>query len=143
MATENVTAVESSASNETSLGPDGNVVAMIAYLFAPVCGVLVYALEEDNGFARYHAAQSIVFGLLVIAVYATLWTISFVISVVVGEVPIIGPLLTILVGVIDAIIMLMVWLAAFLIWLYIVAKAYQGEAVSLPLVTSIAEKHLL
>ncbi|TYT61991.1 DUF4870 domain-containing protein [Natrialba swarupiae] len=143
MATENVTAVESSASNETSLGPDGNVVAMLAYFFAPVCGVLVYALEEQNGFARYHAAQSIVFGLLVIAAYVGLWTISFVISMLVGEVPIIGFLLSILVGIIDAVITLVVWLAAFLVWLYLVAKAYQGEAVSLPLVTAIAEKHLL
>jgi len=44
----------------TSLGPDENVLGAISYLFAPPDRQPVYLLEDDNEFARFHAAQSIV-----------------------------------------------------------------------------------
>ncbi|RQG97790.1 DUF4870 domain-containing protein [Natrarchaeobius chitinivorans] len=143
MATKSASSVESAASTETSLGPDGNVIAMLSYFFAPIGGLLVYLLEEDNGFARYHAAQSIVFGLTVIVIYAVFWIGMLVLGMLMGSVPVIGFLLEMLVALFDILISLALWLAVFLVWLYLVVKAYQGEAASLPIISSLAQKHLL
>ncbi|THE64574.1 hypothetical protein D8Y22_12155 [Salinadaptatus halalkaliphilus] len=144
MATEqNVSAVEPAATTDTSLGPDGNVVALLAHVFTPISGILVYLLEEDNEFARYHAAHSVVFGIGVIAVYATLQALSLVFNTLAGSVPVIGFLLALFVTIIEIFVSLAIWLVVFVAWLYLLITAYQGEATRLPVVSSLAEKHLL
>lgn len=67
----------------TESGLDENVVGALSYVFGFVSGLIVYLLERDNPFARFHAAQSIaltgtfavlyialsVFGTTVTAIY--------------------------------------------------------------------------
>lgn len=79
-------AVESAASSETSLGPNGNVIALIAYLLSPLSGLLVYVLAQDDDFARYHGAQSSVFGLSVIGLYVSLMVVMLVVGAVAGAI---------------------------------------------------------
>lgn len=136
-------AIESAASAETSLGPKANVIGLLAYLFSPLTGLLVYFLEQDNEYARYHGAQSIAFGVTVIGLYVALTVVMLVVGTVAGAIPVVGVALEMLLWVVNLLVSLVLWLGVFLTWLFLVVKAYQGEAVRLPVVTSLAETYLL
>ena len=46
------------------LGLKDNVAAMLAYILGPVTGIIWYIAEKKNKFVKFHAAQSIVLGIL-------------------------------------------------------------------------------
>ncbi|MFB1062379.1 DUF4870 domain-containing protein [Natrinema sp. H-ect4] len=121
----------------TSLGPDENVLGAISYLFAPLTGILVYLLEDDNEFARFHAAQSIVFGVASILVYAVLNVATTVMAMLVGD------LLGFLITVLSFLSQMGLGFALLLVWLYLLVTAFQGKRTSLPFLGSMAEEHLL
>jgi uncharacterized membrane protein len=121
----------------TSLGPDENVLGAISYLFAPLTGSLVYLLEDDNEFARFHAAQSIVFGVASIVVYVTLNIATTVMAMLVGD------LLCFLIAVLSFLSQMGLGFALLLVWLYLLVTAFQGKRTSLPVLGSMAEEHLL
>ncbi|MDP3888585.1 MAG: DUF4870 domain-containing protein [bacterium] len=92
-----------------------NQAAALSYVLGFVSGIIFFILEKDE-FVRFHAMQSIVaFGVLTI--------ISFI--------PVIGWILT-------PVIMLL----GFVLWLFLIFKAYQGEKYKLPYVGEFAEKQL-
>ena len=121
----------------TSLGPDENVLGAISYLFAPLTGSLVYLLEDNNEFARFHAAQSIVFGVASIVVYVTLNIATTVMAMLVGD------LLCFLIAVLSFLSQMGLGFALLLVWLYLLVTAFQGKRTSLPVLGSMAEEHLL
>ncbi|WP_226042162.1 hypothetical protein [Natrinema sp. DC36] len=121
----------------TSLGPEENVLGAISYLFSPLTGILVYLLEDENEFARFHAAQSIVFGVASILVYVTLNVATTVMAMLVGD------LLGFLITVVSFLSQMGLGFALLLVWLYLLVTAFQGKRTSLPLLGSMAEEHLL
>jgi len=107
----------------TSLGPDENVLGAISYLFAPPDRQpRVYLLEDDNEFARFHAAQSIVFGVASIVVYVTLNIATTVAAMLVGD------LLCFLIAVLSFLSQMGLGFALLLVWLYLLVTAFQGKA---------------
>ena len=136
MATETTAStVESSATEETSIGPDGNVVGALAYVLAPLSGVLVYLLEDENQFARFHAAQSIAFGVGAIVLWIGLVLVTGILAVI----PVIGTIF----GLISLVAYPILSLALLIGWVFLIVKAYQGEATVLPILGPIAEENLL
>jgi len=106
----------------TSLGPDENVLGAISYLFAPLTGSLVYLLGDDNEFARFHAAQSIVFGVASIVVYVTLNIATTVMAMLVGD------LLCFLIAVLSFLSQMGLGFALLLVWLYYPGHGLSGKA---------------
>jgi len=104
---------------------------------APLTGSLVYLLEDDNEFARFHAAQSIVFGVASIVVYVTLNIATTVMAMLVGD------LLCFLIAVLSFLSQMGLGFALLLVWLYLLVTAFQGKRTSLPVPRSMAEEHLL
>lgn len=143
MSKSTVTGVKSAASEESSLGPDGNVLALLAYVLTPVSGFLVYLLEEKNEFARFHAAQSIVFGAAVIVAAVTLWLMTALLGATLGAIPILGVLFSLLIVAFDMLLSIVLWIGVLVAWIFLLVKAYQGEATKLPVLGSIAESKLL
>ncbi|WP_254530572.1 DUF4870 domain-containing protein [Natrinema gelatinilyticum] len=135
--TEAVTATESAASASTSLGPDGNVVGAIANVLPPLSGILVYLLEDQNQFARFHAAQSIIFGVVSIAIYITLTVLTMMMGVILPDI------LSILVTIFSFLASIGIWFALFLVWVYLLVMAFKGNRTKLPVLGSIAESYLL
>jgi uncharacterized membrane protein len=43
---------------------EANVEAALSYLITPITGILVFIMEKDNKFVRFHAFQSILFGVV-------------------------------------------------------------------------------
>ncbi|QLG48026.1 DUF4870 domain-containing protein [Natrinema halophilum] len=134
---EAISSPESAASTATSVGPDGNVLGALSYILSPIGGILVYLLEEENEFARFHAAQSIVFGVAALAISTTVWVFSTVFSLLMPD------LLGFLVWLISFLAQGGIGLVLFVMWAYLFIMAFQGKRTSLPVVGSIAESYLL
>jgi len=89
--------------------------AALSYVLGWLTGLVFLFIEKDS-FVRFHAAQSIItFGILTV--------ISFI--------PIIGWML-----------LPLIWIVGFVLWLFLIYKAYQGEEFKLPWVGNLAKKML-
>ena len=97
-----------------------NVLGAVAYLLGFITGVILLLVEKNSKFVRFHAMQStVLFGGL------------FVVNLVLGFIPILGWLVGFILS-----------LAAFVLWLVLMWKAFNGEMYKVPYVGDIAEKQL-
>jgi len=102
---------------KTSTGLDANVAAALSYLVGFVTGLIFLLVEKENKFVRFHAMQS------------TLVFIGIVlVDILLQIIPIMGTLV---------VLFIVMPLSAGL-WLFLMYKAYQGEAFQLPLVGQMA-----
>jgi uncharacterized membrane protein len=106
------------ADNSQGTGLQENVAGLLCYLLGWVTGIIFLLLEPKNKFVRFHAVQSIVvFGAISI-LYFILWFV-----------PILGWILNVFLG-----------LLAFVLWIVLMVKAYQGQTWKVPVLGDIAEK---
>jgi uncharacterized membrane protein len=105
----------------SSPGLPANVAGALAYVLGPITGVLFLVLEKDSPFVRFHAAQSVAAGVVMIA----LWIILSVLGAILAVVPIIGWL-------IGLALTLVVGLGSFVLWLLLMFRAYQGSEWEVP-----------
>lgn len=99
-----------------------NVEAALAYFLTPITGIIVFMLEKDNKFVRFHAFQSILFGVAAVAA----WMISTFLTVI-------------LIGVL---LMPLVSIAVFVLWLVLMWKAYNNEEYELPVLGKMARDQI-
>ena len=123
-------------------GLDPKVAAALSYIW--IVGLIFYFIEKENRFVRFHALQSIIFGIAnsvimtVLAVLAIILTFAFGIG---GAV--VGGGLGMLVQMLVWVVWLIFWLLVlvFLIGLVLAAvRAYQGQKFKLPIIGNLAEK---
>lgn len=95
-----------------------NVRAALAYAIPLVMGVVTLATEKDDKTVKFHAFQSIIFGL----VWYGAWAISVSLNIL-----LIGYLLTPLVT-----------LTGVILWFLLMWKAYNKEEYELPIIGKIA-----
>lgn len=103
---------------KSTTGLDVNLAAALTYLMGFITGIVFLVIEKDSRFVRFHAMQSTL-------TFAGL----FVLNMILGFIPILGWILSIL--------LLPVTL---IIWLVLIFKAYQGEKFKLPIVGDMAEQ---
>ena len=97
-----------------------NLLAAASYLLGFVTGIVMLLVEKQNKFVRFHAMQStILFGGL------------FVVNFVLGFIPILGWLVGFVLSI-----------AAFILWIVLMWKAFQGEMYKVPYIADLAEKQL-
>ena len=97
-----------------------NLLAAASYLLGFVTGIIILLVEKQNKFVRFHAMQStILFGGI------------FVVNIVLGFIPILGWLVGLLLS-----------FTAFILWIVLMWKAFQGEMYKVPYVGDLAEKQL-
>ena len=102
---------------KTSIGLDEKLTGALCYLVLWVTGIVIYLIEKDNKFVRFHAMQSIL-------VFLPLSVISWFFSWILWW---FGWLIGLLM---------------FILWIVLMIKAYQGEKFKLPIVGDIAEKQV-
>jgi uncharacterized membrane protein len=102
---------------KTSTGLDANVAAAVSYLVGFVTGIIFLLVEKENKYVRFHAMQST---LLFVGIVA--------IDILLQLIPILGALVVVVV---------VIPLSAAL-WLFLMYKAYVGEEFKLPLVGQMA-----
>jgi uncharacterized membrane protein len=119
----------SAASSSTGLAP--NVAGALAYVLGIITGVVFFVIEKENRFVRFHAAQSIAVSLLFIVVSIALSILSGILVFV----PILGWIVAFLLSVGLAV-------AAFVLWVLLMWRAYQGREWEMPIAGGIARKIL-
>ena len=102
---------------KTSTGLDANLAAALSYLVGFVTGIIFLLVEKDNRFVRFHAMQSTLVFIGIVAI-----------DILLQIVPILGAL----------VVVFIVIPASAVLWLLLMYKAYQGEDFKLPLVGQIA-----
>jgi|SRR5258708_4897393 uncharacterized membrane protein len=102
---------------KTSTGLDANLAAAVSYLVGFVTGIIFLLVEKENKFVRFHAMQSTLVFLGIVAV-----------DILLQMIPILGALVVVFV----------VFPVSAVLWLLLMYKAYQGEEFKLPLVGQMA-----
>ena len=101
----------------SSTGLEPNVAGLLCYLGGWISGIVFLVIEQKNRFVRFHALQSIVtFGTLTVA------------GALLGWIPYAGGIFGTIIGIL-----------AFILWVVLMVKAYQGELYQLPVAGQVAE----
>lgn len=120
---------EYSSSAETT-GMDPKLAGLLAYLVPPITGIIFFLIEKKEAVVRWHAAQSIVFGI----VWVVLWVVFTVLSMLLSTViPIIGTVLSFLLWVVLAI-------GGFILWILCLIKGYSGQMWRMPFLATYADR---
>lgn len=111
-------AVNQEEKKGSTIGLDENIGGMLCYIF--IIGLLFLIFEKENRFIRFHALQAVFLGVAL-----------FIIGMILGFIPIIGLLLSIL------------WTPIVLaIMVFMMIQAYKGKYYKLPIIGDMAEKQL-
>lgn len=105
-------------------GLDPKVSALLAYLLWVVGGVVFYAISKDS-YVKFHAMQSILFSV-------TLIVVNIVLGIFGAFIPFLG---------FGFGLGSLISLLAFILWILLMMKAYQGERYKLPILGDMAEKY--
>jgi len=108
--------------NQKPYDLEPNVEATLAYLLPPFTGIAVFIMEQKDKFVRFHAMQSILFGVS-----------AFVLTTIANA------LVVVFIGVILAPLVAM---ALFLVWLFVMWKAYEKEEYMLPVIGQVAKNYV-
>lgn len=112
--------VKKEIEEKTSMGLEPNVAGLLCYVLGWVSGIIIFILERDNKFVRFHALQSIlVFGSLNVA------------GAILGWIPFLGVFFNVVIGIL-----------AFILWILLMVKAYQGEKYKIMWAGDFAEKQV-
>lgn len=101
---------------QSSTGLEENVAGFFCYLLGFITGIIFLAIEKKSSFVKFHAMQSTITFLGL-----------FIISLILGFIPIIG------------LLVYPIWILSLVLWLLLMIKALQGERYSLPIVGKMAE----
>jgi uncharacterized membrane protein len=105
---------------KTVLGIDENIEGLLCYVLGWITGIVFLVLEKENKFVRFHAMQSL----------AT-FLVLFIILVIIGMIPFVGWVISILISIFMLIL-----------WLFLMYKAFKGELYKLPIVGEFSEKQI-
>lgn len=103
---------------ETSIGLDQNVAGLLCYLLGFISGLILFLIEKENKFVRFHAMQSLVLSVSI-----------FLISLIAGFIPVVGWIISLLIAPLS-----------FILWIVMMVKAYKGEWFKLPVIGDFAEE---
>jgi uncharacterized membrane protein len=109
----------------TGTGLEPNIAGLLCYVLGWVSGIVFLVLEKKDKFVRFHAIQSIiVFGAFSV-VNIVLWMFTWI------------PYVWILFVVVNS----LVGVFAFILWIVLMLKAYNGQKFKMPIAGDIAAKN--
>jgi len=106
-----------------------NIASLLCYICSPITGIIFLLIEKENRDVIFHAWQSVAFGVAYIAVIILLEVLAAIMGLV-------ASVLGIIVGFFVPIVMI----AAFIVWVVCLVKAYQGERWMIPVIGDFAAK---
>jgi len=105
--------------SKTALGLDKNVSALLAYVLGWISGLIVILIEKEDEFVRFHAMQSII-------TFGGLNILSIVFGMMFGYMAF-------------GLVVYLIQIAAIVLWIVCMVKAWQGEKFMLPVIGELAE----
>lgn len=123
---------------KTALGLDANLGAALGYPVG-ILAIVIFIMEKENRFARFHALQSILYHVAWVVVFIVLGIILGILMVLLG-------LISSSLAAIGSILLFLGYLIAFLLYigglLFLAFKAYGGATMKLSVIGNMAEKIL-
>lgn len=129
---------------KSAIGLDGNLAAALGYPIGLIALILIF-IEKENKFVRFHAIQSVVWGL----VMAVVWSISLILAILLffggsfvgfaSGSAVIGTILSII-GILALLALIVVSIGWFVSIIYAAVKSYGNAKVMLPIAGKLAEK---
>jgi len=112
-------------------GMTENMASALCYALGLITGIIFLVLPDynKNRNIKFHAFQSIFMHLGIIACYFVLGIVGFMLR----GIPLIGALFSFL-------LWSLLGLGAFLLWLFMLFKTYNGEKIVLPVIGDLAQK---
>jgi uncharacterized membrane protein len=104
----------------SSLNISENVAALIAYLFGWISGLIIFLVEKDSRFVRFHALQPLLF----------FGAMSLILGVL-GRIPVIGLVFAIAGGILS-----------FGFWIIGMVNAYRGQLYRFPIIGDFAARQI-
>jgi uncharacterized membrane protein len=128
---------------KSALGLDGNVAAALGYPIG-IIAIISLIMEKENRFVKFHALQA----LLLYALVIVLWFAVVIITVILGIIGFAatsaagetGSALGGLIGVLWWLIVMVIFVGAFVGMIMAAVKAYQGNLFKLPIIGGMADK---
>jgi len=111
----------------TGLAP--HIASFVCYLCPPVTSIVIMLLEKENRDVQFHAWQATILAVGYIVVSIALNIFAVIVGKIIGFLGMMVHWLSPLVG-----------LAAFILWVVCLVKAYQGERWKIPYLGDFAEK---
>jgi uncharacterized membrane protein len=127
---------------KTALGLDANLGAALGYPIG-IIALIVFIIEKDNRFARFHALQSLlchVAWVVVFIVAAILFVILGILATAIGSTSSAGGAIGGLLGIFITLAWLVVVLGYIGALLFAAFKAYSGSWFKFPIIGNMAEK---
>lgn len=131
---------QSTPSQQSGLGLAPNVAGALSYIW--IVGLVLFFIEKENKFIRFHAMQSVLYGIagtvvmMVLAILNAIIAVFGVASAAAGDPGIIGTLI--------GLITMIIWLVVPLIYvgglILGAVKAYQNTKFKFPIIGDMAEK---
>jgi uncharacterized membrane protein len=113
------------AAASPTAGLDENVAGLLCYILGWVTG-LIFLLIDKRPFVKFHAAQSIAMSIGVFVLY-------FVLAIFMGLLHVIH------LGLLAFMLYPLLGLALFVLWIFVMYKAYQHEKFKLPIIGDLVE----
>lgn len=127
---------------QSSIGLAPNVAAALCYIW--IVGLVLFFMEKENKFIRFHAMQSILYGVLWFVVMIVLMILSIIIGIIAGVASAAAGSAGGLIGMVLWLISMIVWLVVPLLYvgglIFGAVKAYQGATFKFPIIGNMAEK---
>jgi uncharacterized membrane protein len=128
------------ANAKTALGLEANLGAALGYPIG-IIALIIFIMEKENRFARFHALQSLLFHVAWIVVFIVLLIVGTIFGILMAAIAsTMGSGLGALVG----LVMTLLWLAVVAVYigglLFAAFKAYGGNWFKLPIIGNMAEK---
>ncbi|MGH7551206.1 MAG: DUF4870 domain-containing protein [Gemmatimonadota bacterium] len=118
-----------SVGQASSTGLDPQLAGLLCYILSPLTGIVFFLIEKANSVVRFHAAQSIVFGVAAIIVWIAIAILSYLFYQIAWSLGSLFTLLQTLVGI-----------GLFVLWVVLLIKGYSGQRWKLPVIGDMAER---
>lgn len=112
-------------------GLEPNVAALLAYLFGFVGGLIFFLIEKDNKFIRFHAMQSLILNIAMVAIWIVLMIVIPILAVATGG---LGGILYLFTPIL--------WIGFLIVWIMAMVKAYGNEEWEIPIIGKMARKYV-
>jgi uncharacterized membrane protein len=111
---------------KSGTGLEPNIAGLLSYVLGWITGLIFILVEQKDEFVRFHAMQSIV-------VFGAVTVVMIALSIL-SWIPFIGILFIVLQAIVG--------LCAFVLWIVLMVRAYQGVRYKLPWAGDWAERYM-
>ncbi|MCE5329924.1 DUF4870 domain-containing protein [bacterium] len=127
MAEQKQTVVDADFNAKSSTGMEPKIACLLAYLFSWLGGLIIFLIEKENKFVKFHALQALILGIVEVVCF-------IVISLILGMIPYVGWFLFSWLG----------WVLGAVCYIFAIiaiVKSFQGERYYIPFLRGLVNKY--